>query len=175
MSRPITSGTHTVPKEVSALKPKNIPCDIKVVLTQSQDSGFHKHHYYVYESARTGSGKIIGKIEGGKFCPNKRYIALFQKDDGKKKAPDPDNLKKPGIHNSKAVPPSNLSGQELDAVKETAVSLNLNIDEIALQLKDYGEYAMVLACTGAVLERLEKYFSDKDARLIYALSIIYFV
>ena len=73
------------------------------------------------------------------------------------------------------MPPSNLSGQELDAVKETAVSLNLNIDEIALQLKDYGEYAMVLACTGAVLERLEKYFSDKDARLIYALSIIYFV
>ena len=62
MSRPITSGTHTVPKEVSALKPKNIPCDIKVVLTQSKDSGFHKH-YYVYESARTGSGKIIGKIE----------------------------------------------------------------------------------------------------------------
>ena len=56
MSRPIKSGTHTVPKEVSVLKPENIPCDIKVVLTQSKDSGFHKH-YYVYESARKALAK----------------------------------------------------------------------------------------------------------------------
>ncbi len=53
--------------------------------------------------------------------------------------------------------------------------MNINMDDIALQLKDYGEYAIVLSSTGTVLERLEKYFSDRDARLIYALSVIYFI
>ncbi len=173
MSRPVTTGTHVVPKEVSALKPKGISCDIKVIVSPSKTSGSHKH-YYVYESARTGSGKIIGKIEGGKFCPNARGIQLLRKDGEEMKSPDSNNQGASEPQNPKVVSPD-LSSMEREVVKEAAVNLNLDMDQIALQLKDYGEYAMVLACTEGVLKNLEKHFSDNDSRLIYALSIIYFV
>ena len=173
MSRPATTGTHVVPKEVSALKPKGISCDIKVIVSPSKTYGSLKR-YYVYESARTGSGKVIGKIEGGKFCPNERGKQLLQKDDGEMKSPETLKQEISGHQNPKTVTPD-LSDKEYAVVSEAAVNLNLNIDQISLQLKDYGEYAMVLACTGEVLKRLEKHFSDNDARLIYALSIIYFV
>ena len=176
MARPATTGTHVVPKEISKLKPKGISCDIKVRVTSSTTCGAQKH-YYVYESRRTGSGKAIGKIEGGKFIPNPRGIELFQKLHKEANGLD-SNKKEVKVQNqdldSKPVS-SSLSSAELDAVKGVAVNLNLDIDQIALQLKDYGEYAMVLASTSEVLNRLEKYFSDNDSRLIYALSIIYFV
>ncbi len=173
MARPVISGTHIVPKEVSALKPKGISCDIKVVITDSKTSGSHKH-YYVYESARTGSGKVIGKIEGGKFCPNARGKQILGgKGEGKQAS---DSAKQESPDKEKQNTASHgLSGKELEIVKEAAANLNVDVDEIALQLKSYGEYAIVLACTGEVLKMLEKRFSDRDSRLIYALSIIYFV
>ncbi|MBQ9010419.1 MAG: transposase [Clostridia bacterium] len=173
MARPITSGTYTVPKEVSALKPKEISCDIKVIVTNSKSSGSHKH-YYVYESARTGTGKTIGKIEGGKFCPNARGRQLLgvKYDDAK----DTESGKKNAeiVLESKAESDS-LSEKVPETVKEAAVNLNVNIDEIALQIKTYGEYAIVLASTKDVLKKLEERFSAFDSKLIYALSIICFV
>ena len=177
MARPVTTGTHVVPKEISNLKPKGISCDIKVIVTSSTTRGTQKH-YYVYESRRTGSGKVIGKIEGGKFIPNHRGVELFQKLNKETKSLDSDKKEEVDIQTQDMDPKpvsSSLSEAELDAVKGVAVNLNLDIDQIALQLKDYGEYAMVLSSTSEVLYRLEKYFSDNDSRLIYALSIIYFV
>ena len=176
MARPAITGSHVVPKEVSALKPKSIPCDIKVIVSTSKTSGTRKH-YYVYESARTGSGKIIGKIEGGKFCPNARGIQLLRKDGEETNTPVPTGKESADPQDCRNdVPPvTNLSHKELDVLQETAVNLNVSIEDIAFQLKDYGEYAMVLASTGSVLEKLEKHFSDKDARLIYVLSVIYFI
>jgi hypothetical protein len=172
MARPVTTGTHTVPKEVSALKPKGISCDIKVIITQSKTSGYHKH-YYVYESAKTGSGKTIGKIEGGKFCPNKRGIQLLGSKNEEKQ--DLDSAKKTENEQKSKAETGTTSDKKLDTVKEAAINLNVDVDDIALQVKAYGEYAIVLACTEEVLKKLEKRFSDRDARRIYALSIIYFV
>ena len=173
MARPTTTGTHTVPKEVAALKPKSISCDIKVVITKSKTSGSCKH-YYVYESARTGSGKCIGKIEGSKFCPNARGRQLLGNNGTDKKDSD-QTREKVEEGQKQGAQSSSLSDKELETVREVAANLNVDIDEIALQLKSYGEYAIVLACTGEVLTRLEHRFSDHDARMIYALSIIYFV
>ena len=72
---------------------------------------------------------------------------------------------------------SELAGatqDEIARVTQAAVNMKLGLRDIDLQIKDYGEYAMVLACTQPVLAGLEKVFSDSDARTIYALSIIYF-
>lgn len=71
-----TMATYTVPAEIKALKPANIPCDIKMV----------KGHYYVYsrgervpDPKRPGKkkntgGKLIGKIENGAFVPKDSQI-----------------------------------------------------------------------------------------------------
>ena len=45
----------------------------------------------------------------------------------------------------------------------------------ALQLKDFGEYAVVLECTKEVLSDLEMRLSPEDAQMIYVLSVICFV
>ena len=73
---------------------------------------------------------------------------------------------------------SELAGatpDEIARVTQAAVNMKLDLRDIDLQIKNYGEYAMVLACTQPVLAGLEKVFSDSDARTIYALSIIYFI
>ena len=53
--------------------------------------------------------------------------------------------------------------------------MKLRLEDVDLQVKDYGEYAIVLAATKSVLERLYQYFNDEDARLIYVLSVINFI
>ena len=53
--------------------------------------------------------------------------------------------------------------------------MKLRLEDIDLQVKDYGEYAIVLASTKPVLERLYQYFNEEDARLIYVLSVINFI
>ena len=128
MARPVINGTHVVPKEVSALKPKNIPCDIKVVVTESKTCGSRKH-YYVYESARTGSGKVIGKIEGGQFCPNSRGRELLGE-----KAAIPDANEKEATGRDSKDSMHNLSSKELETVKEAAINLNVDITDIVLDL-----------------------------------------
>ena len=40
---------------------------------------------------------------------------------------------------------------------------------------DFGCYFLALSCSNHVLERLKKYFHEKDALLIYLMGIIYFV
>ena len=186
MARPKITGTYAVPKEILDLKPEGISCNIKVIVTLSKNNVPQKH-YYVYESRRTGSGKIIGKMEGGRFCPNRRGIELLQKMDEEKKNPGSDKREvtekqNPGMDKQEGTDMQNpervsphLSGDVLVAVKEAADGLHLDMDQVVLQVKDYGEYAMVLASTEAVLRRLEKYFSEEDAIMIYALSIICFV
>ena len=68
--------TYTVPAKIKALKPANIPCDVKVV----------KGYYYVYARGervpdpkhpgrkKNTTGKLIGKIENGAFIPKESPI-----------------------------------------------------------------------------------------------------
>lgn len=71
-----TMATYTVPAEIKALKPTDIPCDVKKV----------KGYFYVYargervpDPKRPGkkkntTGKLIGKIENGAFIPKESPI-----------------------------------------------------------------------------------------------------
>ena len=59
--------------------------------------------------------------------------------------------------------------------EKVATNMHLRLEDIDLQVKDYGEYALVLAATTSVLERLYQHFNDEDARLIYVLSVINFI
>ena len=176
MARPITSGKYAVPKEIDALKPLDIECFVKVVYTASQKVGSSKH-YYVYTIAyipdprypgkgKHSSGTSIGKIEGGKFIPNKEYRKL--KSNGAKPQECPDD-------NKQNIEPSNLDEGEIARVTQASVNMKVKLRDIDLQIKNYGEYAMVLASTQSVLKRLEEHFNDSDARMIYALSVIYFI
>ena len=175
MSRPVTSGKYAVPKEIDDLKPSDMDCFVKVVYTGSQITGSNKH-FYVYTAAyipdpkypnkgKHSSGKAIGKIESGKFIPNKTYLEL--------KAPgfkpqDPSEK----YENTEL---ADASDEDIARVRQAAVNMKLDLKNIDLQIKNYGEYAAVLACTESVLANLERYFSDSDARTIYAMSVIYFI
>lgn len=175
MARHASNGQYAVPKEIDALKPSDIDCFVKVVYTSSKTIG-SKKHFYVYQAAykpdpkypgkgKHTSGDTIGKIEGGKFIPNKTFLALMGKDS------KPED-------NPSEIQDSDLAGatqDEIASVTQAAVNMRLNLRDIDLQIKNYGEYAMVLACTQSVLTGLEQVFSDSDARTIYALSVIYFI
>lgn len=160
----LKTGAYTVPKEVSDLKPREIPCVIKAITTESKTSGTRKH-YYVYERSKTGSGKIIGKIKDGKFCPNARGRQLLNEHDSTRKKTATEQKSETAL----------LSDKELEMVKKTAHSLHVDADKLILPLKNYGEYAVVLSCTTDVLRRLRKFMSEYDARMIYTLSVIFFV
>ena len=166
MAGALKTGKYTVPKEIAVLKPKEIRCDIKVVETKTKN-GIRKH-YYVYEVINNKADKVIGKIEGGKFCPNARGLGrISQMNNGRAEDAQPKEMT-PGH-------PAALSRDEEMCIESAAVNMNLSLKNIDFQIKDYGEYAAVLACSQSVLTRLESCFSDKDARLIYALSVIYFI
>lgn len=175
MARPALNGRFAVPREIDALKPSDLDCFVKVVYTNSRTTGVKKH-FYVYESAYVSdpkhpnrekhtSGKTIGKIEGDKFIPNKTYRELIEK--GSKTEDNPTEPTTPEL--------ANATKEEIDSVTHAAVNMRLSLKDIDLQIKNYGEYAIVLACTQSVLVGLEQVFSDSDARTIYALSIIYFI
>lgn len=175
MARPITNGKYSVPKEIDALKPSDIDCFVKVIYSGSQNVGSSKH-YYVYTAAyipdprypgrgKHSSGTSIGKIEGGKFVPNKAYREL--------KANETKSLQ--GTDNVQDTESSNLDEAETARVTQASVNMKVKLRDIDLQIKNYGEYAMVLASTQSVLKKLEEHFNDSDARMIYALSVIYFI
>lgn len=166
MAGKIKSGKYTVPKEVAALKPREIRCDIRVVPTKTKTGD--RKHYYVYEVAENKPDRTIGKIEGGKFCPNALGLERLAQIHN-------DSVEDTQYQELKPVAQSVLSDNEIKNIELAAVNMNISLKNIDLQIKDYGEYAVVLASSQSVLEQLEKYFSDQDARLIYALSIIYFV
>ena len=111
------------------------------------------------------SGLCIGKIEGGVFTPNQA---------GRKKLKPPAPAKEKEEAGTDTQPAA-MSKAESDTVRRIAQNMNLSMKDIDLQLKNYGEYAVVLACTGSVLEQLNKVFSSSDAAMIYVLSVIYFV
>ena len=174
MARPITSGKYSVPKEIDALKPSDIDCFVKVVYTGSQNVGSSKH-YYVYTSAyipdprypgrgKHSSGTSVGKIEGGKFVPNKAYRELKANETKSQQGTD-------NAHTE----PTNLDEAETARVTQASVNMKVKLKDIDLQIKNYGEYAMVLESTQCVLKKLEEHFNDSDARMIYALSVIYFI
>lgn len=175
MPRPVTSGKYAVPKEVDDLKPSDMDCFVKVVYTNSQVVGCHKH-FYVYTAAyipdpkypnkgKHSSGKAIGKIESGKFIPNKTYLEL--------KLTESKTCDSSEEHEDTGL--ANASGDEIARVRQAAANMRLDLKNIDLQIKNYGEYAIVLACTESVLDNLGRFFSDSDARTIYAMSIIYFI
>ena len=175
MARPVSNGRFAVPREIDALKPSALDCFVKVVYTNSQTTGAKKH-FYVYESAYVSdpkhpnrgkhtSGKAIGKIEGDKFIPNKAYRELMG--EGSKTDDNLSELKSPEL--------ADATNEEIASVTQAAVNMRLSLKDIDLQIKNYGEYAIVLACTQSVLVGLEQVFSDSDARTIYALSVIYFI
>ena len=175
MARPSTTGKYSVPKDIDVLKPSDIDCFVKVVYTSSRVSGSLKH-FYVYESAylpnpkyptkgKHSSGRALGKIEGGKFVPNKTYLGL--KSDGSIQGTIPSA--------EREMMSAGADKDEIARVSQAAVNMKLNLKDIDLQIKNYGEYAALLSCTQSVLRQLEKTFSDSDARMIYALSVIYFI
>lgn len=179
MVRPKTSGQFTVPKDILALKPKELPSTVKVIKVPTKTTG-SKIHFYVYElisvsdpkkpeKTKITSGSCIGKIEGGAFCPNKTGIVRLKRLRGEV---DPENSQR-GKETTDTK--QELTDKEIRAVSEAAANMNLDLKDIDLQVKDYGQYAIVLASTVSVLERLNKYFSTEDSKLIYALSVIYFV
>ncbi len=190
VARPITSGNYKVPDAIQALKPNFIDCIVKAIPTMTKKKGI-VIHYYVYQripkiNQLTGvkeytSGDTIGKIEGGVYCPNDKGRALLHKlnspthSDGGNKSPESTGNKDSSTSqgNHQEHPP--MTKEESNAFRELAANMNLNLQDIDLQLKDYGEYALVLACTESVLERLNKYFSVDDSLKIYVLSIIYFL
>ena len=131
----ITSGKYTVPPEYQSLKPEGISTTLKSI----------GGHVYVYTlkkvpdqkhpgRTKSTSDTCIGKIEGGKFIPNSRYIPA----DGKDQPPKPMSM--------------------FDGTS-----------------RDYGEYAVALACSEDILERLETVFTIEESRQIYAAGIIFFV
>ncbi len=175
MARPALNGKYAVPKEVEALKPSDVDCFVKVVYTYSKIMGSMKH-FYVYLSAykpdpkypgkgKHTSGQAIGKIESGKFIPNKVYLELKSK--GSKYEEQAKEKEQAEI--------AGASKEETAKVRQAAVNMRLDLRDIDLQIKNYGEYAIVLASTESVLARLEDHFSDRDARTIYALGVIYFI
>ncbi len=90
MARHASNGRYAVPKWIDALRSSGMDCFVKAVYTHSKTIG-GKKHFYVYKAAykpdpkHSGKGKhtsgdTIGKIEGGKFIPNKTYLELKGKD-----------------------------------------------------------------------------------------------
>ena len=180
MSRPVKNGQYVVPPEILALKPSGISCVVKSMKTSTKSSGV-KIHYYVYEltkvkggaekeSVKVSSGACIGKIEAGAFCPNSKGLLLLKGlnhniGDNSSTTEITDNSNSDNCVNIKVD----------NSINNIAVNMNLNLKDIDLQVKDYGEYAIVLESTRAVFEQLNKFFSVEDSKLIYALSIIYFI
>lgn len=179
MPRPTTSGRYAVPPHVLALKPKDIPCTVKAISAPSKAFG-STVHYYVYElltvpdprnpgKHKKNSGPCLGKVEDGMFCPNKRGIERL----GEKCAIE--STPEPIPEGSTADPASDAHEKDNAMLKQAASNMNLGLKDIDIQVKDYGEYAAVLSSTMSVLECLNRHFSVQDARLIYALGVIYFV
>lgn len=182
MPRPKTSGKYAVPPSILALKPTEIPCTVKAIHSPSKAVG-SMIHYYVYEvvavpdmsrpgKTKTNSGPCIGKIEGGLFCPNKAGVKRLSGNQGLKTEAIPSDTPQDKPHGG---PEHGIDGQPARHMAGAAANMNLRLKDVDIQVKDYGEYAAVLACTEQVLEHLDRHFSVQDARLIYALGVIYFV
>ncbi len=179
MPRPAKSGNYTVPPEILALRPTEFPCTVKRITTTNV-RGITTTHYYVYEvvsipdpsspgKMKNSSGSCLGKIEDRRFSPNQKGILKLGGDIGKVSA-----SKK--LQKDKAVETQDTPSQAArEKLKSIVANMKLRLEDIDLQVKDYGEYAMVLAATKSVLERLYKHFNDEDARLIYVLSVINFI
>ena len=190
MSRKASTGKYTVPAEVLALKPKGFNCTVKAISVHSKTKGTQNVHYYVYEIVeyqdpknpnrkKFKSGNCLGKIEGGTYCPN----AAGRSKHGQSAS----------SHSEEATPSEAETGDGPDVCHKDehmssgsvkagdsglpiiATNMNLDLKDIDLQVKNYGEYAIVLSSTGDVFERLNKFFSTEDSKLIYVLGIIYFI
>lgn len=161
-------GKYIIPPEIIALAP-NVPCKIERMYYRSrkngQETGIVNEYYYVYEnrnkdkenSNKSNKRKLLGKIMGGKFIPNKRGHELI---------------------NEKSYQEAIKIDKEKTNNKEKENKSNEYIPQLRymdLETKNYGEYACVLACTHDVLEGLLEVFNPEDAIRMYAMSIIYFI
>ena len=183
----VKTGAYSIPIEIQALAPKGIPCKIEVQFYQpkkkGQPSGPVRTYYYVYENRSADNrinGKtrhsrlLLGKIMGSQFIPNKNGLMLLnqcntaiQSDTDETEATQ---KQKPAID-----PTPETAIIDVSALPEGLKRYYPRLRDVDKENKDYGEYAIVLACTKDVLEGLQQYFHPEDAIRMYALSIIYFI
>ena len=181
MGRKPTSGNYIVPPEILALKPGSIATNVKPVRTQTKRQGL-VIHYYVYEVLRVkdpnnpnemknASGRLLGKIEGGEFCPNSYGKALLSK----KNKSVPDKIVADDTHKEEKTESAESKPTEDHLPAEVSINMNLDLKDIDLQIKEYGQFAISMAASVPVFESLNKIFSIEDSRRIYVLSLIYFI
>lgn len=182
MGRKPTSGNFVVPPEILALKPSNIPTNVKLIQTMTKKQGLVVH-YYVYEALsvqdpthpnkkKNASGRLLGKIEGGEFCPNSYGIQVLSRKD---KSASNQNVSGANCNEKKTA--SSLESKPIDdhLPEEIAINMNLDLKDIDRQIKEYGQFAIAMAASEPVFKSLNQVFSAEDSRRIYVLGLIYFV
>jgi len=113
---------------------------------------------------KRAAGKSRGKTGDGKSVSDSCFI---QQKNSSDTGPVERKEEAPGIADP-------FKGED-EAVARAAADMNLSPSYFDLQIRNYGEYAIVLENTKAVLTSLEKHFSDEDARMIYAMGILHFL
>ena len=182
------NGNYVVPPEIKALAPRDIPCRVEVqcyVPKKNNPAGvLVQTRYYVYEDrskkvdtpsqdGKPNSRMLLGKIMGGQFIPNQKGAQRIEELRRPLTTPRQeinDGLSKEG--NTKTNEATEITGT---TEPTEAVEFIPKVKNIDPQIKDYGEYATVLACTKDVLANLQKFFHAEDAIRLYALAIIYFI
>jgi len=179
----VKNGAYSIPIEIQALAPRDIPCKIEVQFYQpkknGQPSGPVRTYYYVYEdrsagnrpNGKTGHGRLLlGKIMGSQFIPNKNGLLRLNKFSTARQDEDAETKKrKPAETN----PETEMADPY--ALPEGLKKYYPRLRDVDKENKDYGEYAIVLASTREVLKGLQQYFHPEDAIRMYALGIIYFI
>ena len=156
------NGNYVIPPEIRALAPQDIPCRVEAqcyVPKKNNPSGsFVKVRYYVYEerlrntTVPSQEGKpngrmLLGKIMGGQFIPNQKGAERIAE------------LRKPAESQQQVI----VCAEPKERTERTSEIQDLSksqeyiprLKDIDPQIKNYGEYATVLASTKDVLANLQ--------------------
>ena len=167
------SGRYVVPPEILALAPKDIPCQIEVQHYRSvkkfEEGGQDRIYYYVYENrtkiphlpsstSKPHGRMLLGRIIDNKFVPNAKGALRIEEIRAaiKKNAP-----KHPVAEKPVEPPPT-----------RPYLAYPHSMD---LEIKNYGEYALVLSCTEDIYQVLQDSLSEDDALYAYVLGILCFL
>ena len=166
------SGKYIVPPEILALAPKDIPCQIEVQHYHSvkryAEGEQNRTYYYVYEN-RAKSAKLLndntkphgrmllGKIIDNKFIPNAKGLIRMEEI-------------RVALGLAEAKPPVE-DEPPLPSVRPY-LPLPRSMD---LEIKNYGEFTLVLSCTEDIFQTLAKGLAEEDALYTYVLGILCFV
>ncbi len=183
----VKNGAYSVPPEIHALAPRGIPCRIEIQYYQpkkeGKPSGPVRIYYYVYEDRSADnrpagmsshSRRLLGKIMGNQFIPNKYGISLLNQR-GSSSQDDSAETTAAQKEQSATEPTPEKCAADASSLPEGLKKYYPRLRDVDLENKDYGEYTIVLASTSDVLEGLQQYFHPEDAIRMYALSIIYFI